>query len=176
MLLKNTICIPIVDWQGEIVSWCFRATEDSPSYQPRYFYTTGRSHATYLFGEYQARIAEVTEVVVTEGPIDAMWLWQAGMAGVAMFGTGNAANPTKVEKLSDFAKVTLFGDRDDAGAGFVGTLGSLLVRQTSCSVAKYRKGWAGTDPNTLTLTQVRWAVDHALPYHQWEMQNSLTRR
>lgn len=164
MKLRKSIAIPLHDVDGELVSWCFRATPQSNDFQPRYFYTTGGPISEILFAEHL--LDENKPVVVTEGAIDAMWIDQAGYQATAVLGASNA-NPIKADRLSDFRRVVIFGDRNAAGIKFVGRLGLLLAPHTSVSIARYRPSWGGADPNELSVQQVSDAIERAIPIHEW---------
>jgi len=170
MTIYHSVAVPIYDESGaKLLSWCYRSTPDSAEHQPRYFYLAGTSTADLLFGHHLTHDSHT--VVVTEGPLDSMFVSQAGHPAVALFGASNNRSLVKIGKLAEFRKVVIFGDRNEAGINFSISTGKLLSDQTSVSVARYRRTWVGNDPNTLTEDQVRYAVEHAIPYRAWMMES-----
>lgn len=163
--IENSIAIPLHDSEGELAGWCFRATPSSPGWQPRYFYTAGSKISDLLFAEH---LLVDNAVVLTEGAIDAMWIMQAGFQATAVLGASNA-NVAKADRLSDFRKVVIFGDRNAAGIKFVERMGMLLSSHTSVRVCRYRRSWQGNDPNELTAEQVSAAILRAVPFHEWRL-------
>lgn len=177
MTLFRSIAVPVFDEFHAHAGWLYRATPKSPDWQPRYLYTPGMQVASILFGYTQAYAAS-GPLVVTEGPLDAMWVSQCGYRTVATFGSSNVQNAHKINLLLNALNLhdslILFGDRDEAGARFVHKLYDLTANHASCKIFRYRSGWNGTDANSLTAEQVRWGIDHAIPYHDWIIRNNLT--
>lgn len=81
-----------------------------------------------------------TELVITEGPKDAITAWQLGYKNVmAIFGT-SLWRPEFANWIADegYTKVTIFGDNDDAGKKFIDTITKDLH---STGVTPYRINW-----------------------------------
>lgn len=167
MMISFAIAIPIFD-EGVHVGWEYRKTEKSPSWMPKTLYTPGISLGPILFGMHNH-----PTTVVTEGPLDAMFVHQSAFPCVATFGVSNIHHPKKVSRLCSFKSLILFGDRDEAGVKFVHNLHDLTSDKVYSRIARYRRDWAGKDPNELTQDQVRSAIKDAIPYHHWVMRHNM---
>src|SRR5690606_17906317 len=79
----------------------------------KYLNSDGMSKGNYLFGldhlPFDAR-----EIVLVEGPLDAMWLYQHGYPGVAILGSSLSQAQVEIIKRR-FWRVTIAFDGDRAG-------------------------------------------------------------
>lgn len=169
--IKHCIAIPVYDVDSNHVAWCFRSTGASPSWQPRYFNTTGSRTQDLVFARHKCDTSQ--PVVVTEGAIDSMWCWQAGHQAVAMYGSQNILSQAKISQLTDFRKVIIFGDRNPAGIKFAKDLAGLLSPSVGVYIVRYRRKWVGDDPNRLSIGEVHQAIGRAVPFHSWVIHNRL---
>lgn len=164
--IRESVCIPVKNERKRMVSWCYRRTDASPSWQPKYLYTPNFDLSATWFGLHMVEFG--TDVIVCEGPMDAMWLWQCGFPALAMMGS-NHQNGSKFRILEHFRSVTIFPDYDTGGHFLVERLGSLLTGRVPCRVVRYpksvvqRTGNEKPDPQDLTLEDVRLVVDRAIP-------------
>ena len=175
--LDNAFAIPIKDSEnGKTIGWCYRASSDSRPWfrDVRYIYTPGISNVLNQtwFGLWENRTA--SEIVVTEGALDALWVTQCGFPAVAMLGN-QAKQVAKIRKLMRFKSVALFLDHDNTGATITSYLGDeLLKRGVSVSVVRFasfmckRDGTPAKDANDLCPIDVELAVARALAFPTWK--------
>ena len=168
--LRRTIAIPIKDDHGRLLAWCYRRTDASPAWQPRYMYTPDAPLSELWFGLQHHHNAET--VVVVEGALDAMWLDQLGIPALALL--GSEMGQRKIMRLQEHKRVILFGDRDNAGAHAVARIGSMIGDRTDVRVAMYNgravrllEDGAKIDPQVLSPVDLELAVVEAIPWVTW---------
>jgi hypothetical protein len=170
--VTNCIGIPICDVHDEVLGWCYRATPDSERWfqEIRYIYTPHVDLNQLWFG---INHADTKEIAITEGAIDSMWLSQLGVPALAILGS-NVREPKKLNQLSNFSKVTMFADRDNAGVQAVSFLGrALRQRGVPCMVVTY-PAWAyGKDPQEMPPVDVELLYERAVPYAAWLLKEHL---
>lgn len=103
------VVIPVLDEKGLARGFILRAVNERQ--QPRYLYTRGKWKQEILFG--MNMIESADRVIMTEGSLDAMWLWQHGYPAVALLGLG--LGDRQLELLSNFKIVISMLDNDEAG-------------------------------------------------------------
>lgn len=166
--ITNSVAIPV-----ENRCWAYRRTDESREWQPKFLYTPGIPLRDIWFGLslVPKRERAVSEIVVVEGPLDAMWISQCGFNAVAMLGTHNITEQ-KARELEQFRSVVIFGDRDTAGLIAVRKLGGWLYRRTPVRIATYGSYMhdAG-DPAEIAPVDVELAIDRAKPWTAWAWQN-----
>lgn len=172
--ITNSIGIPLLDEQGRVIAWSYRASDNSLSWQPKYLDTLDAPmaevwHGIHLVGKGTA------EVVVCEGPLDAMRLDQTGV-GPVLSAMGSRMPSSKVERLSDFRKITLMFDRDTAGVLATEKIGEILWRRAAVYVARYPKFSEGTDPAELSPVDIELALANRIPWTSWTMRAMLASR
>jgi len=137
--ITNCIAIPIRDSQGRLLAWCYRATADSAKWQrdgARYIYTPGFPISEVWFGLHRLD-AGTTDVTIVEGAADTMWVRQCGFQTLGLLGSHMGMR--KIKWLQNFRSVTLFADRDDAGASWVERVGREIGGRTQVYVVLYDK-------------------------------------
>jgi len=165
--IKKSIAIPIIDRDGSLIAWCYRRTDASPDWQPRYLYTHGSPRSEVWIGEHIHTPTRKTRenVIVAEGALDAMWIDQCGHPAVAVGGTG--VDVDRARTLSAWNKVTLFMDRDRAGRVATWQIGAALHNVTPTFVVRYNRRSHGTDPQELDPDELDRAVGRAIPWPAW---------
>lgn len=145
--------IPYQDYQGPV---CFirRRTIDGAS---RWLFPRGFDRKNAIFN-LQAVTSE-EEVVVTEGAVDAMRVWEAGWPNVVAT-LGAQVSQEQVSLLAHLRIVTFF-DRDHAGVQ--ATLQVLERCPRVTRVCRYPAGTSAKDPDELTNEEILGAIDRALP-------------
>jgi DNA primase len=174
--IRNSIAIPIRDERRALLSWCYRKTNDSPSWQPRYLYTPDVPLSEIWFGlEHHAR---VRDIVVTEGALDAMWFDQAGIPALALL--GSEMGERKIKMLAQYRTVTIMGDLDVAGELVARRIGGMIGDRSRLRIARYPR-WCRehimeelrngnkvkVDPCNLPAVDLELAVATALPWTTW---------
>ncbi len=115
---KKRIVIPIRDEHFHLVGFIGRATDEVS--EPKYLNSKGLPKKTVVYNLSYAK--EFEGVIVVEGCLDAMKVWQSGYPNVvATFGA------TVTEQQCDLLKryfntITVFADNDHAGYAMVDTL------------------------------------------------------
>ena len=103
------LVIPVNDINGELKGYICRRQNATP----RYMYSPGFRKSTVLFG---ADLLWPTECVyVTEGALDAMWLYQHVYPAVAVLGAHVSREQIRVLSKISPAEVVLCLDNDEAG-------------------------------------------------------------
>lgn len=163
-----TAVIPYRDAEGDARYLIRRAT--LPDHQgPRYRYPKGFPLRSAIFNLH--RIDPTLEVVVTEGSIDAMRVWQAGHQNViALLGSG--VFDQQLAALSSLRIVTFF-DRDAAGEA--ATRRMVARHSRLFRIARYPSGSDAKDPDGLTHDQIVTAIDRAIPSSTWSRHLVLSR-
>lgn len=127
----------------------------------RYLYPKGFPLRSALYNLHA--IDEREEVVVVEGSIDAMKVWQAGITNViALLGSG-----VFEEQLAQLRmlRIVAFLDRDAAGAAAVRRL--CKHHKRVFRVARYPVSSSAKDPDGLMPEEIQRAVERAIPSTQW---------
>ena len=163
--ITASVAIPVRDRYGYLLAWCYRRTEASQSWQPRYLYTPEAELSEMWFGPHHH--ADANEIVVVEGALDAMWLDQAGIPALALL--GSSMGTKKIKYLERYAKVTIMGDRDRAGILMVKRIGETIGNKVPVRVARYDKNLEGRDPGELAPVDVELAIARAVPWTLWSL-------
>lgn len=161
--IRQCYGIPVEDEFGHLLTWCYRRSEESPQWQPRYLYSTHADIGQMWFG--LRHYANERSIYVVEGALDAIWLDQAGMPALAMLGAG--ISDTKARKLQRYREVTVFADRDQGGLQALLTLGRVLGGALRLRVARYPSWYARdgkVDPQNVHPVDLEIAAERALPW------------
>lgn len=161
--IRNSIAIPIRDEGGHLLCWCYRATKQSPEWQPRYLYTDHVEVSDLWFGLQWHHSAPW--VVVVEGALDAMWLDQIGIPALALL--GSKMGQAKLLQLQRYRRLYLLGDRDSAGALAVQRIGQMLGDRLPLFVLKYPKWSDRTDPQASHPVDLEIMMERAVPWTTW---------
>lgn len=168
--IKKSIAIPINDDEHRVIAWCYRRTDDSPDWQPRYLYTHNSPRSeVWINGD---RMRDYEEVVVCEGALDSMWVEQCGLPSVAVGGTG--VDVYRARSLAEWNRVILFMDRDKAGKLATWQIGAAISEMTPTLVTRYPRRASGTDPQELDPKAVGKAVRKAIPWPAWALRLRLS--
>ena len=162
-----SIGIPIEDDHGRVLAWCYRRTDQSAEWQPRYLYTYGSDGLIRdtWFGLQHHGAAD--EIVIVEGALDAMWCDQCGIPALALLGTGMATR--KLQMLRRYRRVILLGDLDAGGAEVVVKIGNAIGGLVPTRVASYSSWMDARDPAELHPVDLELAVLRSKPWPQWKM-------
>ena len=162
LLINQSYALPIRQRNNSLLGWCYRRTDASYKWMPKYLYTPGISLKDIWFGvNYHA---DAKHIVIVEGALDTMWLDQYGIPALGMLGSTNVSQ-SKANFLRRYQTVTLLGDRDAAGVASVHRIGQMLQGRANVRVARYRTSWTATDPQELTEDQLAHCVARAIPWN-----------
>lgn len=129
-VLEDELIIPVhAPDSRRLVSYIRRRRNPEP-HQPKYLYQKNFKISENLFGSWQARTVEpmagVPAIAVTEGSIDTLALWQAGVPSVALLGA--RCSPAQAKLIRALSPVFLVAmtDHDTAGKQAEEQLESIL--------------------------------------------------
>lgn len=178
--LTDSIGIPVRNVKGEIQAWCYRKTESSAEWQPRYLYTPGFDLSGNWFGIHMTE--EGQPIYIVEGPMDAMWLWQHGLPAIALMGS-NHTNPRKFALLNRFSKAILFPDYDSGGVFMAHRVGLRLRGKIPVEVCRwpkavvYRTEKESPDPQDIRRARdLKLVASRSIPWHTWCLRQGLPTR
>lgn len=168
--IRCSVGIPINSENGLTHAWCYRRTNSSDSWQPRYLYDTEVSHLWYGM-EHHAGASDIT---IVEGALDAMWLDQCGYPALGLLGAGMSTGKrqtvgSKIKRLQRYKSVTLLGDRDAAGLAWVRSVGEILGSSMPVSVATYARSSEAHDPQELAPPDLEAMMERTVPWTRWKM-------
>ena len=153
--------IPLRNVDGKIQG-VIRRRLDSDA-KPRYMYPKNFKLSDNLWGSWRLRMIEddLEQIVITEGSLDTIALWQAHIPSVALLGSSISKHQVKVLRYFGIKSVVAFTDNDEAGHRAADNINRMLSGITVTPV-KYLREWRAKDPAGLTLKQRREAVRNAI--------------
>ena len=155
--IDNEAIIPVRNVDGGLLGVIRRRLDIQ--YGPKYLYYKGFPRRTSLFGSWLVSKKVTDHVVITEGSLDAVSLWQAGFPAVGQYGSSISREQVVLLRRLGITRVTLFYDNDRAGkeanAAALPLLRDFLVR-----VVIYRAG-DEKDPGGMTNEDIETHVDSA---------------
>lgn len=157
--MEDCAIIPVRNVQSQLIGVIRRRLADDGG--PRYMYPKGFPRKTSLFGAHLVAKSVSDHVVLVEGSVDAMKVWQAGYQGLAQY--GSSINPAQVRLLARLGvnHVTLFYDDDKAGWAAT-DIAMEALREFYVDVVMYRPS-DKSDPGAMTSKQIRSRIEHAIP-------------
>jgi DNA primase len=152
---RGAVVLPI-SFRGEVAGLIYRHV--NPLVTPKYVYTPGLQASEVLFG--WDMLPDVpAEVVAVEGPLDAVWLWQAGIPAVALLGA-QISRPQAALLSGRTRNVVLALDRDEAGLRGTGQALRLLGRRCRVRIAILPEG--RKDVQECNAIELRVVIDEAV--------------
>lgn len=107
------VTIPVRDIRGNLLGVIKRFLGDIG---PRYREPKGFKKSANLFGSWLVEEDEdASYVVLVEGPIDAMKVWQAGHPALAIYGSSLSPQQARILRRTGLRRIILFFDDDKAG-------------------------------------------------------------
>lgn len=117
-IVRDAMTIPVRTLSGELIGVVFRYMD--PDLKHRYRYPKGFHKREHLFSSWMvADLPDSSHVVLTEGAIDAMSVWQAGLPALAIYGSSVSNEQIRQLRMLGVRKVTLAFDNDKAGREIV---------------------------------------------------------
>lgn len=164
---RKRLTIPVWDENGDFVGFSGRSL--SEAVEPKYW-DFGLPKRYILFNLNNARSSDT--VVVVEGPLDAMKVWQAGFHNVVAFFGGGFSKFQGRKLTTNFSEVIIFTDNDEAGHDFIERIAKVCRdRGRRVFVAKYEPEWEETDPGALSEGQITQAIGNKVPYLQYKLKD-----
>ena len=102
---------PVYGLKGEVLWSIWRAPE---GVMPKYRYQRGAKKSMVLYGLWRLP-SELTHVVLVEGPLDALWVQEAGWPGVAVLGSRMSREQLGLLMERKVGRVIICSDNDEAG-------------------------------------------------------------
>jgi len=125
---------PFRDRHQKLLGWQGRLTYNPIDTWPPKAFTVG---TRIVFGEYM--LTEAKRIILVEGPIDALWVWQQGFRDV-MAAVGSKVSAMQAKRIKSFGKPVIFFFDDDA-AGNEGTwMGRKRLRGLEMYRARHLEG------------------------------------
>ena len=147
------VVIPSIDRRNRLVGYAQRSIGEPKDGYPKYLFNTGFLKMNFLFGENLVD-AKRGDLVLVEGQLDAMKVYQSGFNGLGMLGSELSDVQARkiVELLPDGAKVIIMMDDDEAGKKASGKAYDKLKDKLYCIRRILRDGH---DPGCLTEKQIQ---------------------
>jgi hypothetical protein len=178
--IYESIGIPIRDAKGRLLSWCYRSTSRSQSWQPRYLYTPGTEPSEMWFGLQHNNPDKVRDIAVGEGALDAAWIDQCGYPALGLLGSKMGAK--KINYLLAYDSVTLFADRDNAGAQWLARVGGAIGNKVPTRVVRYHKTIVNTystlenkgklDPQMLMPLDIELSMETSITWGSFKLRSA----
>ena len=93
-------------------------------------------------------------MIVVEGFFDCLKVWQSGLLNVVAL-MGSSLSEAQQKFLSDFARVVLFLDGDEAGRTAARDIASMLVHQTFVKIVNLPDG---KQPDQLSSEEIKTVI------------------
>lgn len=161
--IAASIAIPIRDQHGHLLAWCYRRTDESPAWQPKYVYTPGVEISELWFG--LNHHANAQHVTIVEGALDTMWLDQIGIPALGLLGA--SMGDRKIRWLQRFKSVTLMADHDAGGTSWVFRIGKVLGDRMPLRVVRWPKWIDSDDPQAAHPVDVEILHERAVPWQRF---------
>lgn len=115
--LEAHAIVPLRDEDGNILGVTRRdLTATKANKRPKYLDPKAFNKGENLFASWLAKQSKEHYVVLTEGPLDAVKVWQSGHPAVAQYGSKLTARQIKLLRTLGFTTVVLAYDNDTGGA------------------------------------------------------------
>lgn len=133
---NDGIVVPVT-WKGELVGTVSRPLYGIPKYQN----SPNLPKSEILFGEISSA---KNEIIITEGLLDALWLWQLGYHAVSILGDSLSQKQSDILQAHRFGQIILSLDNDEAGKKGTQDAIELLFKSgwllTQISIIKFPTG------------------------------------
>lgn len=123
--------LPVYDRTGELQGRIWRFPE---GIIPKYRYAAGFEKSHILYGLWKLA-SRSPQVILVEGPLDAIWVQEAGFPGLAILGSTLSEQQAQLVVSLHPSKVILCFDNDEAGK-LAGQKAVLTLKQKGCWVYK----------------------------------------
>lgn len=109
-LAQDAVVIP-VKWQGAVKGIIVRPFKPAPN-TPKYWNSPDLPRSNLFFGEI---LSDRNTIIICEGVLDALWLWQNGYNAVSLLGSSISQEQVNILRSYRFGEVVLALDNDQAG-------------------------------------------------------------
>lgn len=154
--IRDAVTIPLFDHESNLHGVIYRKLSGDG---PKYRYPKGFKRTHFLFGLDQV-VGE--QVVVCEGSLDCLRLYQAGFNGVALLGTTLSERHTRLLAAFGVTSVVLMLDNDDAAYRALPGIQKQLSREFLVRTVEWPHRTSKMDPGSLHPQVIRELVDAAV--------------
>lgn len=106
--IDDAVILPVY-WEEKLVG---TVTRNTRQYLPKYQNSDGLPKSKILFGEITSASKEI---IICEGVLDALWLWQLGYNAVSILGSSLSSSQVDILRRYRFGEIILCLDNDEAG-------------------------------------------------------------
>lgn len=161
---EDAAIIPVRNAAGGLIGVIRRYLPQVPAPAkrgPKYLYPRGFPRKTSLFASWLVAKSATEHVVLTEGSLDAVAVFQAGVPALAIYGSSLTPEQVVLLRRLGITSVTLMFDGDEAGQN--ATYSALpLLRDFLISVVRYRdEDGPKPDPGGMDPATIKARVDQA---------------
>lgn len=142
------VVFPLISSESRVVGAVGRATT---GLQPKYYFYWNCDKGQSVWTARDFWMAPQDSVIVVEGMMDCMWLWQNGFKSVALIGA--SATKEQTAQLKEFHSVTIALDNDDAGK--IGAENLHRALKNSCRIQYASYPSYAKDANDLTQDELQ---------------------
>lgn len=157
--MENHAIIPVRDINDKLISLIRRDLDPDAFIRYKNAKRFPRKHT--LFGAWLVAKYQTNYVVVTEGPLDAVSVWSAGIPAVAQFGSSLSEEQVQLLRQLGLDKIVLFYDNDKSGRQATEQAIELLRGNFLVHRVKYNRA-DGKDPGELSRASIERRVDNAV--------------
>lgn len=152
--VTDRLTIPIRDSRGSLQGIIYRRLDDQ---RPKYSYPKGFARGRSLFGSWFVK-GESRTVVLVEGPLDCINLWNAGIPALAIL--GSSLSPGQITLLGKLSVTTVLVMMDNDAAGEKAS-GVALQRLRQSGMIRKLVLYDGDDPGSVLPRELKRAVKEA---------------
>lgn len=113
--INNIATIPVRTTDGTLAAFIRRYLDEDAESKYKMPRKEQYERKSNLFGSWLVAYDPREEVVICEGPVDAMMVWQAGFPAVAQYGSSISYQQVRLLRKLGFSRAVLFYDNDKAG-------------------------------------------------------------
>lgn len=151
--VTDMLTIPVRDSYGHLLGIIYRRF----SGRPRYSYPKGFARGKSLFASWMIR-GEIHSVVLVEGPLDAIALWNAEIPSVALLGSSISPGQVDLLRKLDIHRVLVMLDNDAAG---IAATAKVMDALRGSGIKRGRVVYGHPDPGEMTPAELRRVIKQA---------------
>ena len=149
---RSSLVIPFVDKDGRLCGYTLRRYNSTKNQYyrgrlGRYFHSPGMKKSYILYGENNIR-SNIPDLVIVEGNVDVLKLWQFGYNALAV--QGSHSSEFQIDRMLGFVgdggKIFIMADGDDAGVKLAKDLSEKIGKRCYTKVVFIERG---LDPGDL---------------------------
>jgi DNA primase len=168
--MQDAATIPMRDAEGRLLGIARRNLSGTG---PKYYTPRGYVKTEFLYGYWPDTTVQIDRtgqphhVVLVEGQVDALKVWQAGYNVGAVMGSGLSKAQRRLLYRSSVNEITLFFDNDKPGFQMAMSALGMLRRNMRIYAAFYHED-DPNDPGAMTMKQVKRAISRRIELDDFE--------